>query len=89
MKTLAVIAEVRAGMGATCTAPMFFALGQGRPGIRAWIKALMAGSSLILLLVVLTSARRPRPLVGLIVSGALANERGMIKAFGCEIDRKQ
>ena len=31
MKTLAVIAEVRAGMGATCTAPIFFALGQGRP----------------------------------------------------------
>ena len=68
--------------------PFFLHLIRG-DRIRAWMKALMAGSSWILLLVVLTFARRPRPLARLTVCGVLANERGMIKAFGCKIDIKQ
>ena len=70
--------------------PLFLNLVRG-DRTRAWIKALMADSScsglnFLLRVVILTSAGRPRPLVRLILSCVLANERGMIKTFGCRID---
>ena len=71
MTILAVVAEVCAGMGATCTSPIF-ALGQGRRC--PCLDESADGGQLL-----------DTPCSGL-GRGVLANERGMIKTFGCKID---